>query len=119
MSLRNMHFILVRPQIGENIGSVARAIKNFNISKLRIINPRCEWPNKKALATSVGAKDILKSTKIYNSLDKSEYEKITLVNRGKLYNNVYHETNNSTQGMENLIEIFTSNPNASLNLSSE
>ncbi len=46
--------------------------------------------------------------KIYNSLDKSEYEKITLVNRGKLYNNVYHETNNSTQGMENLIEIFTS-----------
>ncbi len=45
---------------------------------------------------------------IYKSLDKSDYEKITLVNRGKLYNNVYHETNNSTQGMENLIEIFTS-----------
>ena len=47
--------------------------------------------------------------KIYNSLDKSEYEKITLVNRGKLYNNVYHETNNSTQGMENLIEILLEN----------
>ena len=71
MSLKNVHFILVRPQIGENIGSVARAIKNFNITKLRIINPRCEWPNQKALATSVGAKDILKSTKIYNSLKKS------------------------------------------------
>ena len=71
MSLKNIHFILVRPQIGENIGSVARAIKNFNISKLRIINPRCEWPNQKALATSVGAKDILKSTKIYNSIEKS------------------------------------------------
>jgi tRNA/rRNA methyltransferase len=62
---------LVRPQIGENIGSVARAIKNFNISKLRLINPRCAWPNQKALATSVGAKDILKSTKIYNSIEKS------------------------------------------------
>ena len=71
MSLKNVHFILVKPQIGENIGSVARAIKNFNITKLRIINPRCEWPNQKALATSVGAKDILKSTKIYNSLEKS------------------------------------------------
>jgi tRNA/rRNA methyltransferase len=71
MSLNNVHFILVRPQIGENIGSVARAIKNFNITKLRIINPRCEWPNQKAIATSVGAKDILKSTKIYNSLEKS------------------------------------------------
>ena len=71
MSLKNIHFILARPQIGENIGSVARAIKNFNITKLRIINPRCEWPNPKALATSVGAKDILQSTKIYNSIEKS------------------------------------------------
>ena len=32
MSLENIYFILVRPQLGENIGSVARAIKNFNIS---------------------------------------------------------------------------------------
>ena len=71
MSLKNVHFILVRPQIGENIGAVARAIKNFNITKLRIINPRCQWPNEKAIATSVGAKDILKSSKIYNSLEKS------------------------------------------------
>jgi len=71
MSLSNIYFILVRPQIGENIGSVARAIKNFNIKYLRIVNPRCIWPNQKALATSVGAKDILKSAKIYNSVDKS------------------------------------------------
>ena len=71
MSLKDVHFILVRPQIGENIGSVARAIKNFNITKLRIVNPRCGWPNQKALVTSVGARDILKSTKIYHSLEKS------------------------------------------------
>ena len=71
MSLKNIYFILVRPQMGENIGSVARAIKNFNITKLRIVNPRCNWPNQKALATSVGAKDVLKSSKIYNSIEKS------------------------------------------------
>ena len=71
MSLKNVYFILVRPQLGENVGSVARALKNFNIGKLRIVNPRCDWPNQKALATSVGAKDILKSSKIYNSLNKS------------------------------------------------
>ena len=71
MSLGNVYFILVRPQIGENIGSVARAIKNFNIKHLRIVNPRCHWPNQKALVTSVGAKDILKSTKVYNSVEKS------------------------------------------------
>ena len=71
MSLSNIYFILVRPQIGENIGSVARAIKNFNIKYLRIVNPRCNWPNQRALATSVGAKDILKTAKIYDSLEKS------------------------------------------------
>jgi len=71
MSLSNIYFILVRPQMGENIGSVARAVKNFNIRYLRIVNPRCNWPNQKALATSVGAKDILKSAKIYDSVEKS------------------------------------------------
>mgnify|MGYP000894904601 CR=1 FL=1 len=71
MSLSNIYFILVRPQIGENIGSVARAIKNFNIKYLRIVNPRCSWPSQRALSTSVGAKDVLKSTKIYDSIEKS------------------------------------------------
>ena len=71
MSLSNIYFILVRPQMGENIGSVARAIKNFNIKYLRIVNPRCNWPSQKALATSVGAKDVLKSAKIYESVKKS------------------------------------------------
>ena len=71
MSLNNIYFILVRPQMGENIGFVARAIKNFNIKYLRIVNPRCNWPNQRALATSVGAKDVLKSAKIYDSLEKS------------------------------------------------
>ena len=71
MSLNKIYFILVRPQMGENIGSVARAIKNFNIKNLRIVNPRCNWPNQKALATSVGAKDILNAAKIYNSVEKS------------------------------------------------
>ena len=71
MSFKNIYFILVRPQLGENIGATARALKNFNLSKLRIVNPRSGWPNQRAIATSVGAKNILKSTKIYNSLDNS------------------------------------------------
>ena len=71
MSFKNIYFILVRPQLGENIGASARALKNFNLSKLRIVNPRCEWPNQKAIATSVGAKNILQSSKIFNSLNKS------------------------------------------------
>ena len=72
MNLSNIYFILVRPQMGENIGSVARAIKNFNIKYLRLVNPRCNWPNQKALATSVGAKDVLKAAKIYDSVEKCQ-----------------------------------------------
>ena len=71
MSYKNIYFVLVRPQLGENIGATARALKNFKLSKLRIVNPRNRWPNQKAIATSVGAKNILQSSKIYNSLDKS------------------------------------------------
>ena len=68
MSFKDIYFVIVRPQLGENIGSVARALKNFKLTKLRIVNPRCEWPNQKALDTSVGAKNILKSAKNYNSI---------------------------------------------------
>ena len=71
MRFNNIHFILVRPQMGENIGFVARAIKNFNITKLRIVDPKCNWPSQKALATSVGANDVLKASKIYDSVNKS------------------------------------------------
>ena len=71
MSLKNTYFILSRPQLGENIGSTARALKNFNIPNLSIVNPRCAWPNQKAIDTSVGAKNILKTTKVYSSLENS------------------------------------------------
>ena len=71
MSFKDIYFILVRPQLGENIGATARALKNFSLSKLRIVNPRSGWPNQKAIATSVDAKDILQSSRIYTSLDKS------------------------------------------------
>ena len=51
--------------MGENIGSSARAIKNFGFSDLNIVSPRQTWPNAKAKATSVGAYDIIKNAKIY------------------------------------------------------
>ena len=71
MSFKNTHFILCRPQLGENIGFAARALKNFSIPNLRIVNPKCIWPNEKAIATSVGAKNILQSAKVYKSVEES------------------------------------------------
>ena len=61
--IKSVGFLLVNPQLPENIGFCARALKNFGFKKLDIINPKEKWPNKKAIATSVGASDILKKTK--------------------------------------------------------
>jgi len=49
--------ILVEPQLGENIGSACRAMLNFNVKNLRLVNPRDGWPNPKAHAMSAGALD--------------------------------------------------------------
>ena len=67
--LNKFGFILVNPQLGENIGSCARALKNFGFSNLSIVSPRDGWPNTKAKLTSVGAFNLIKSAKIYNNVD--------------------------------------------------
>ena len=59
-------FILVKPQLGENIGACARSMKNFGFSKLHIVSPKINFPNHKAKATSVGAFDIINKAKVYN-----------------------------------------------------
>ena len=64
----NFGFILVKPQLGENIGACARSLKNFGFSKLNIVSPKHAWPNSKAKATSVGAYDIIKGAKIFSSV---------------------------------------------------
>ena len=65
----NYGFVLIQPQLGENIGASARSLKNFGFSNLIITNPKCGWPNIKAKATSVGAFDILSKTKVFKSTE--------------------------------------------------
>ena len=60
--------ILSNPQLGRNIGSIARVMNNFCFQDLRIINPRDGWPNEDAKSTAAGAKIILKNTKIFSSI---------------------------------------------------
>ena len=69
MSKNNISFILHKPQLSENIGACARAIKNFDFNKLILVNPQPTFPNDKILATSVGAKDIIKQSKNYDNLE--------------------------------------------------
>jgi len=57
--------ILSHPQLGENIGAAARAMKNFGLSELRLIAPKCEWPNDRAQILASGAGDILERARIH------------------------------------------------------
>ena len=66
----NITFILHKPQLSENIGACARAMKNFNLSKMVLISPKPIFPNDKIIATSVGAQDIIKKSKIYEELEE-------------------------------------------------
>jgi len=59
--------ILSHPQLGENVGASARAMKNFGLSELILIAPKFEWPNDRAHMLASGSGDILNATKIYDS----------------------------------------------------
>ncbi|MGN6583490.1 MAG: RNA methyltransferase [Rhizobiaceae bacterium] len=60
--------ILVEPQLGENIGMVARAMANFGLSELRLVNPRDGWPNEKARAAASRADHVIDNVTVFDDL---------------------------------------------------
>ncbi len=61
-------FVLIRPQMGENVGASARAMWNFGLSRMRLIEPRDGWPNSRAVAMASGAGRVLDNVQVYGSL---------------------------------------------------
>ncbi len=59
--------ILVEPQLGENIGAVARAMLNFGLAHLRLVSPRDGWPNPAAVAMASGASAVVDAAKLFDS----------------------------------------------------
>ncbi len=59
--------ILVRPQMGENIGAAARAMLNFGLTDLRIVAPRDGWPNVKAVNAASGAIEVIDGVRVFDS----------------------------------------------------
>ena len=60
--------ILVRPQLGENIGMAARAMLNCGLSELRLVAPRDGWPNAAAQRAASGADIVLEKTRIFDTV---------------------------------------------------
>ncbi|MEO1000044.1 MAG: TrmH family RNA methyltransferase, partial [Pseudomonadota bacterium] len=57
--------VLVRPQMGENIGAAARAMANFGLRAMRLVAPRDGWPNPAAVAMASGAGRILDDAQVF------------------------------------------------------
>ncbi len=64
-------FVLVAPQMGENIGAAARAMWNFGLDRLRLVAPRDGWPNPRAAATASGAGRVLDRVRVTASVADS------------------------------------------------
>lgn len=62
-------FVLVRPQMGENIGAAARAMWNFGLDRMRVVSPRDGWPNPKAVAMASGAGRLLDEAALIESVE--------------------------------------------------
>lgn len=60
-------FVLVRPQMGENIGAAARAMWNFGLDRMRMVDPRDGWPNPRAVALASGAGRLLDHAGIFET----------------------------------------------------
>ena len=63
--------VLAHPQLGENIGTAARAMANFGLHELRLVAPRDGWPNEKAVTASSGANWILQGAIVYDDVASS------------------------------------------------
>src|ERR1700722_6440382 len=62
--------VLVEPQLGENIGMAARAMGNFGLTRLRIVNPRDGWPNVHARRAASGADHILDEAELFDTVER-------------------------------------------------
>ena len=63
--------VLVEPQLGENIGMVARAMANFGLSELRLVKPRDGWPSEKARAAASKADHVIDGTRVFETLEEA------------------------------------------------
>ena len=60
--------VLVRPQLGENIGKAARAMLNFGLTEMRLVAPRDGWPNPSAGPAASGADVVLGGARVFESV---------------------------------------------------
>ena len=96
--------ILVEPQLGENIGSACRAMLNFNVKNLRLVNPRDGWPNPDANAMSAGAlNDKSFKVSVFNNLNEASKDISYLLATTARPRDINKPIYNTTEAILNII----------------
>mgnify|MGYP001160270430 FL=1 len=104
MKVLSPSIILVEPQLGENIGSSCRAMLNFGISDLRLVNPRDGWPNIKANAMAAGALDDKNfNVNVYKNIKEATYDISYLLATTARIRDMNKPVYNSKKGINKLI----------------
>ena len=106
MKVNKPSIVLVRPQLPENIGMVARAMDNFGLENLILVNPREIWPNDTAIKSSANSKEIILKAKVFKSLNKalSKFHFVIATSNRKRFLNKPHQND-----MEKLFDHFPQN----------
>ncbi len=66
--------VLVNPQLGENIGTAIRAMTNFGLTELRLVNPRDGWPSETAKAAAAGADHVVEGAQVFDTLEEALHD---------------------------------------------
>ena len=101
--------ILVEPQLGENIGSACRAMLNFNVNTLRLVNPRDSWPNPAANALSAGAlEDKNFNVSLFNSLNEATKDISYLLATSARHRDMNKPVYDTTKAIFNVVQVENS-----------
>lgn len=105
--MNNIAVILVNPQMGENIGAAARAMLNFGLKDLRIVNPRDGWPNQKAIDMAKGAREVVDNARVFFSIEEAchDVEKLYATTARR------RDMNKMIVSLPDLPELITQNDN--------
>ncbi len=72
--MNDIVFILIAPQMGENIGAAARVMSNFGLRALRIVNPRDGWPNDRAISMAAHGAYVLDNAEVFSDLETAIHD---------------------------------------------
>ncbi|OGJ86837.1 MAG: hypothetical protein A2268_14290 [Candidatus Raymondbacteria bacterium RifOxyA12_full_50_37] len=92
-----LHFILVEPEVPENIGSCARALNTMGFGSLRLVNPACDHLDARACALAHGSESVLKKAKVFKSLGAALEDLDFIIGATNRTRTLRHEYYSSTQ----------------------